>query len=137
MNRLALRDPVDGSTFMALEVAHPLLRTLSLEYLLTVREVYAMIRVALFGLNGADEDWDPFLEIEQKIEEARQDRVRLRKLREQGGSLDEVCEIMQRNRAGLLALMEIVDPARRDEIRSFLEGSEQRVREMWRARKVN
>ena len=124
-NRLALRDPVDGSTFMALEVAHPLLRTQSLEYLITVREVYAMVRVALFGLNGADEDWDPFLEIEQKIEEARQDRVRLR----QRPPIEEVVEIMERNREGLLRLMKL-DPARAEEIRAFLEGSQERIRKI-------
>ena len=136
MNRLALRDPVDGTTFRAIECAAPLLCALSLQHQTTIKEIYIMVRVALFGLNGADEDWDPFLEIEQKIEEARQDRVRLRKMREQGGSLDEVVEIMQRNRSRLEELMEI-DPSRAEEIRSFLEGSEQRVREMWCARKVN
>ena len=127
MARTALHDPVDGSTFMALEVAHPLLRSLSQQYWITIREVYAMVRVAIFGARGADEDWDPFLEIEQKIADGERDATRLRQLREEGGSPDEVTEIIERTRAGLEWLMRF-DPSRAGEIKAFLAGSALRIR---------
>jgi len=67
-------------------------------------------------------------EIEDCIYQARSDAQRLRKLRQQGGgSLDELEEILARNRAGLEQLMR-VDPARAEEIGTFLAGSASRIR---------
>jgi hypothetical protein len=59
MTRLALRDPVDGSTFHALECTAPHLRRLSEQRRITIRDIYLMARLALFGPRGLDEDWDP------------------------------------------------------------------------------
>jgi hypothetical protein len=67
-------------------------------------------------------------EIEQGIARAKRDAKQLRKMRQQGGGpLDELEEILQRNREGLEWLMRI-DPARAEEIKAFLAGSEQRMR---------
>ena len=54
-------------------------------------------------------------------------RRRLRQLREEGGSPDEVTEIIERTRAGLEWLMRF-DPSRAREIKAFLAGSALRIR---------
>lgn len=76
---------------------------------------------------------EPEFDVEKEwrdlIEEARWDQKRLRELRQQGGSLEEVIEIMQRARAGLEELMER-DPAHAEEIAAFLDASAQRIRQM-------
>jgi hypothetical protein len=78
--------------------------------------------------------YSPAKEWKSLIEDAKWDRDRLRQLREQPktrDTLEEIVEIMQRNRARLEALMER-DPAHAEEIATFLDASAQRIRAMVR-----
>ena len=128
MTHVALRDPVDGSTFRSIACAAPLLRTLSEEHRITIREIYLMIRLELFGLPGLNEDWDPDCELENRTIDARRDARRLRELREEGGgTLEELVAILERSRDGLKWLARF-DPSRAKEVAAALEASEQRIR---------
>ena len=88
-----------------------------------------MAQLAAFGV--VDEFDDELAEIEQRIKQAQSDRERLSELRAKGGSIDEVVEIIERAREGLLRLMEI-DPAHRAEIKAALDTSAARIRKMVR-----
>jgi hypothetical protein len=88
-----------------------------------------MAVLAIHGADALDDDFDCMREIEQGIARAKQDAKQLRQMRQRGGSIEEVVEIMQRNREGLLRLMEI-DPTRAEQIRTFLAGSDARIRRM-------
>jgi hypothetical protein len=99
---------------------------------LTVAEIHRMAVIAIHGADALDDDFDAFKEIEECIYQARRDAERLRRR----PSLEEVVSIMQRNREGLLQLMEI-DPAHRDEIRTALDASAERIRKMvWQHRRA-
>jgi hypothetical protein len=96
---------------------------------LSIAEIHRMAVIAIHGADALDDDFDSMGEIEQRIEEARRDAARLRQLRQEGGSLEEVIAIMQRCRAGLFWQMR-VDPARAEEIGAALDASARRIRKM-------
>ena len=99
---------------------------------LTVAEIHQMAMTAIHGADALDDDFDFMEEMAQRIDEAKRDAKRLRQLREEGGSLEEIVEIMQRSREGLLWLMMRVDPARAEKIRAALDASAARIRKMVR-----
>ena len=129
------RDPVAGGTVSLgsewgtqaqLErLAHLFYQT-AVTHWLTVAEIHRMAVIAIHGADALDDDFDCMREIEQCIAEAKRDAQRLR----QRPSFEEVCEIMQRNREGLLQLMAL-DPAHAG-IAAFLDASAQRIRKMVR-----
>ena len=129
-------DPVGGGTVSIysdwgtqaqVERLAELFYQLALTHWLTVSEIARMAAIAIHGVDALDDDFDCMEEIEECIYQARRDAERLRRR----PSLEEVVSIMQRNREGLLQLMEI-DPAHRDEIKAALDASAQRIRRMVR-----
>ena len=130
VTHIALRDPIDGSTFHSIACAAPLLRALSEEHRITIREIYLMVRLELFGLRGLNEDWVPDCELENRTIDARRDARRLRELREEGGgSLEELVAILERSREGLKWPARF-DPSRAKEVAAALEAYDQRMRKM-------
>jgi hypothetical protein len=100
---------------------------------LTVAEIHQMAMTAIHGADALDDDFDFMEEMAQRIAEARRDAQRLRQLREEGGgSLEEIVQIMQRSRDGLLWQMMRVDPARAEKIGAALDASARRIRKMVR-----
>jgi len=132
------RDPVGGAavsigsdwgTQAQVERVAELFYQTALTHWLTVAEIHNMAVIAIHGAEALEDDFDCMREIEDCIYQAKRDAQRLRKMRQQGGSIEQIVEIMERNREGLLRLMKL-DPARAEEIRAFLEGSQERVRKM-------
>jgi hypothetical protein len=124
-----------GDTHEEAEWHAALLWFLSLTHRLDVGKVSRMALAIVCHLDPIDaalneeHTYDPKKEWRALIAEAKWDRDRLRELRQQGGSIQEVIEIMQRNRSRLEALMER-DPAHAEEIATFLDASAQRIRKM-------
>ena len=134
------RDPVEGATvsFLPSLWGHDAARVarlyyqLALTYWLTASEISRMAQIAAFGVDPlVDEFDDPLTELEQRIEQAREDQERLRQLRQQGGSLEEIVGVMERTHEGLRWQMRI-DPAHADEIAAALQASQERIRRMVR-----
>ena len=140
------RDPVgpgtvsvfadDGETQEDVERHAALLWYLALTHQIEVGKVVRMAIAAVYHLldpidaaNYEGHTYDAEVEWGKLIEDARWDQKCLRELREQGGSLDEVVEIMERNRDRLEQMMER-DPAHAEEIAVFLDASAERVRKM-------
>jgi hypothetical protein len=129
-------DPVGGGTVSIysdwgtqaqVERVAELFYSLAVTHWLTVTEISRMAVIALHGAQALDDEFDAFKEIEECIYQAKHDAQRLRKR----PSLEELISIIERNREGLLQLME-VDPAHRDEIKAALDASAQRIRKMVR-----
>jgi hypothetical protein len=129
------RDPVGGGTVSIytepgdtqeqVERLAELYYQTAVTHWLTVAEIHNMAVVAIHGAQALDDDFNYMEEIEQRIYQAERDAERLRKR----PSFPELLKIMERNREGLLQLMEI-DPARADEIRTALDASAQRIRKI-------
>jgi hypothetical protein len=132
-------DPVAGGTVSLTDGTQAQLDRLAdlfyqtaVTHWLSVGEIHRMAVIAIHGADALDDDFDFMEEMALRIEEAKQDAARLRQLREEGGSLEEIVEIMQRSREGLLWLMMRVDPARAEKIRAALDASAARIRKMVR-----
>jgi hypothetical protein len=130
-------DPVGGGTVSIfgsnwgtqaqVERVAELFYQIAVTHWLTVSEIDRMAVIAIHGAQALDDDFDCMEEIEECIAQAKRDAQRLRKR----PSLQELVSIMRRNREGLLQLMK-VDPAHRDEIRTALDASAERIRRMVR-----
>jgi hypothetical protein len=132
------RDPVAGGTvsFLPPIWGHHASRVarlyyqLALTYWLSASEISRMAQIAAFGVDPLVDEYDDELtQINQRIEQAREDQERLRQLRQQGGSLEEIVEIVERTHEGLRWQMR-VDPAHADEIAAALRASQERIRQM-------
>ena len=116
--RVTIQDPIDGTYFEGGEYDTSLLLRLSKQYQLTVREVYLMARVLLFGPRAIDLDWDPFGEWDELDLELRRDRARLLNR----PSIDELVEIWQRNRDSVAKIAaRQTDPGKRAKLERLLE----------------
>jgi hypothetical protein len=132
-------DPVDGATVSLFDMGTQaqldrladLFYQTAVTHWLSVGEIHRMAVIAIHGADALDDDFDFMEEMAQRIDEAKRDAKRLRQLREEGGSLEEVIAIMQRARDGLLWQMRI-DPARAEKIRAALDASAARIRKMVR-----
>ena len=127
-------DPVDGAAVSIysdwgnqaqVERVAELFYQTAVTHWLTVAEIHNMAVVAIHGAQALDDDFNYMEEIEQRIYQAERDAERLRKR----PSFPELLKIMERNREGLLQLMEI-DPARAEEIKAALDASAKRIRKM-------
>ena len=131
------RDPVEGATvsFLPSLWGHDAARVarlyyqLALTYWLTASEISRMAQIAAFGVDPlVDEFDDPLTELEQRIEQAREDQERLRQLRQQGGSLEEIVGVMERTHEGLRCRCGLTPPTlmrlqqRSKQVRSALGG---------------
>jgi hypothetical protein len=142
---IGFRDPVSpgtvsvigepDETYEELERFAALLWYLALTHRLDVGKVNRMALAIVYHLDPIDaanhegHTYDAEEEWRKLIEDARWDQKCLRELRQQGGSLDEVIEIMERNRERLEQMMER-DPAHVEEIAAFLDASAERIRKM-------
>jgi hypothetical protein len=131
---------VFGDTYEEAEYHAALLWWLALTHQLEVGKVTRMALAIVCHLDPIDaahneeHTYDPKKEWRSLIEDAKWDRERLRELRQQPkthDTLEEVVEIMQRNRARLEELMQR-DPAHAEEIAAFLDVSAARIRKMVR-----
>jgi hypothetical protein len=129
-------DPVAGGTVSLTDGTQAQLERLAnlfyqtaVTHWLSVGEIHRMAVIAIHGADALDDDFDFMEEMAQRIAEAKRDAARLRQLREEGGSLEEIVQIMQRSRDGLLWQMR-VDPARAEKIRAALDASAARIRKM-------
>jgi len=113
-----LRDPVDGSavTFVGdiAEVAC-LHCELAARYWITIKEVYRMVRVAVFGPMAVDDEFNPDKELEKLGRQAEQDHELLKLPL----PLDEAMAIWERSR-DLLRLLAPFNP----KVEAFLEERE-------------
>jgi hypothetical protein len=124
-----------GDTYADIERHAALLWHLALTHHIEVGKVVRMALAIVYHLDPlaaadhSEHTYDPEKEMAGLIEDAKWDQKCLRELREQGGSLDEVIEIMERNRERLEEMM-ARDPAHAEEIAAFLEGSAARIRKI-------
>jgi hypothetical protein len=127
-----------GDTYEEAEYHAALLWWLALTHQLEVGKVTRMALAIVCHLDPLDaahneeHTYGPAKEWRSLIEDAKWDRDRLRELRAQPktrDTLEEVIEIMQRQRERLEELMQR-DPAHAEEIAAFLDASAQRIRRM-------
>jgi hypothetical protein len=129
-----------GDTYEEAEYHAALLWWLALTHQIDVGRISRMALAIVCHLDPLTAEindgnmYSPAKEWKSLIEDATWDRDRLRELRQQPktrDTLEEVIEIMQRNRARLEELMQR-DPAHAEEIAAFLDASAERIRAMVR-----
>lgn len=116
-----MRDPVDGSGVTFTGPDHEKIARLHWEvaarYLITIAEVYRMARVAVFGPEALDDEFNPFAEIEELQREGEQDSNLLKLAL----PIDEALAIWERNWEGLRFIAaRTTDPEKRARIDYFL-----------------
>jgi hypothetical protein len=133
MTTASVRDPINGDavTFIGEDAEEIALAYLALaeRHQLMIKEVYRMVRVALFGADAFDDDFDPLTEVEDlKREAAHDDALLAFPL-----PIEEALAIWERARDGLRWVAQHhPDLAKRATIERFLEQREAKMRSVMR-----
>ena len=137
MTSVSVRDPVDGIavTFIGddADVVADGFQDVSRHHGLTIAEVYRMVRVALFGVDALDDDFDPLHEFEKRQDDSERDGALL----SLPLPIDEALAIWRRAHDGLRWLLENErNPTRRARLTAVLEEREATMRRLLMRRRL-